>query len=216
MRGLMAGLRERLVMTHSRLVLVPPFSLGLVAAAALALPADGSITGTVKATGLPSSADAVVYVQDAKEAAKPPAAPVSMDQRKMQFIPHVLPVVVGTTVRFLNSDPTPHNVFSPDFEKYNLGTWPQGQTKDHTFAQCAKFPCVYTQLCRVHPEMEGFVIVLPSRHFAVSDKEGHYEITGVPPGSYTVAVWHPKLKAAPKPVTVEAGAAASVEFTLGR
>ena len=77
----------------------------------------------------------------------------------MQFIPHVLPVVAGTTVKFLNSDPTPHNVFSPDNEKYNLGTWPQGQSKDYVFSKCTKFPCVYTQLCRVHPEMEGFVVV---------------------------------------------------------
>jgi len=187
--------------------------------AATSLPlsaADGSITGAVKATGLSSNADAVVYVQEVKGAAKPPASPVSMDQRKMQFIPHVLPVVVGTTVKFLNSDPTPHNVFSPDFEKYNLGTWPQGQSKDHVFAQCAKPPCVYAQLCRVHPEMEGFVVVLQNPHFAVSDKEGHFEIAGVPPGSYTVGVWHPKLKALPRPVTVEAGKAASVDFTLGR
>ena len=70
-------------------------------------------------------------------------------------MPHVLPVVAGTTVKFLNSDPTPHNVFSPDNEKYNLGTWPQGQTKDYVFNKCTKFPCVYTQLCRVHPEMEA-------------------------------------------------------------
>ncbi len=94
----------------------------------------------------------------------------------MQFIPHVLPVVVGTTVKYLNSDPTPHNVFSPDYEKFNLGTWPQGQTKDHVYAKCAKAPCVYTQLCRVHPEMEGFVVVLQNPYFAVTDKEGHFEI----------------------------------------
>lgn len=180
------------------------------------LAADGSITGTVKATGLGSNADAVVYVQPAPGTFKAPVSPVPMDQRKMQFIPHVLPVVLGTTVRFLNSDPTAHNVFSPDFEKYNLGTWPQGQSKDRTFATCAKFPCGYTQLCRVHPEMEGFVVVLPNPYFAVSNKDGRFEITGVPPGSYTVGVWHPKLKASPKPVTVEAGKAASVDFTLGR
>ena len=85
-------------------------------------------------------------------------------------------------MRFLNSDPTPHNVFSPDCEKYNLGTWPQGQSKDHAFAKCTKFPCVYTQLCRVHPEMEGFVVVLQNPYFAVSDKDGHFEIKGVPAG----------------------------------
>jgi plastocyanin len=204
-------------MKQSRLVVVPAFALAFAAATAVpSSAADGSITGTVKATGLGSNADAVVYVQEAKGAAGAAASPVTMDQRKMQFIPHVLPVVVGTTVKFLNSDPTPHNVFSPDFEKYNLGTWPQGQSKDHTFSQCAKFPCVYTQLCRVHPEMEGFVVVLPNPHFAVSDKEGRFEIKGVPAGSYTVGVWHPKLKAAAKPVAVESGKTAPVDFTLAR
>jgi len=187
----------------------------LLAASAL-LAADGSISGTVKAAGLVSNADAVVWVQQAPGTFKAPAQPVTMDQKQMQFIPHVLPVVAGTTVRFQNSDPTPHNVFSPDNEKYNLGTWPQGQSKDYAFSKCAKFPCVYTQLCRVHPEMEGFVVVLPNTYFAVSNKEGHFEITGVPAGQYTVAVWHPKLKAQPKPVTVEAGKPAAVDFVLAR
>ena len=187
----------------------------LLAASAL-LAADGTISGTVKAAGLASNADAVVWVQQAPGTFKAPAQPVTMDQKQMQFIPHVLPVVAGTTVRFLNSDPTPHNVFSPDNEKYNLGTWPQGQSKDYAYSKCAKFPCVYTQLCRVHPEMEGFVVVLPNTYFAVSNKEGHFEITGVPAGQYTVAVWHPKLKAQPKPVTVEAGKPATVDFALAR
>lgn len=196
-----------------------PRPLLAVATAGLAarLPAaDGSIAGTVKATGLASNADAVVYVQEATGTFTPPAQLVTLDQRKMQFIPHVLPVLAGTSVKFLNSDPTPHNVFSPDGEKYNLGTWPQGQSKDYAFSKCTKFPCVYTQLCRVHPEMEGFVVVLKNPYFAVSDKDGHFEIRGVPAGAYTVAVWHPKLKGPPKPVTVEAGKAAALDLTLAK
>ena len=199
----------------------PTFLLAVVSALLMALAtispaADGSIAGSVKAAGLSSNADAVVWIQQAPGTAKPPAQPVTMDQKQMQFMPHVLPVVLGTTVRFLNSDPTPHNVFSPDFEKYNLGTWPKDQSKDYTFSKCTKFPCAYTQLCRVHPEMEGFVVVLPNSYFAVSNKEGHFEIAGVPAGQYTVAVWHPKLKAQPKPVTVEAGKPATVDFALAR
>jgi plastocyanin len=177
--------------------------------------AGGTISGTVKITGVASSADAVVYIQQAP-GAFPPGKPADMDQRKMQFIPHVLPVVAGTMVKFLNSDPTPHNVFSPDNEKYNLGTWPQGQTKDYTFNKCTKFPCVYTQLCRVHAEMEGYVVVLQNPFFAVTAKDGHYEIANVPPGNYTVAVWHAKAKAQPKPVTVNASNPVTVDFVLGR
>jgi plastocyanin len=175
--------------------------------------AGGTITGTVKVTGSSSSADAVVYVVQAPGAATTPKT-AEMDQRQMQFMPHVLPIVAGTTVQFLNSDPTPHNVFSPDHEKYNLGTWPQGQKKSYTFDKCKTFPCVYTQLCRVHPEMEGFIVVVQNPYFAVTDRDGKYEIKDVPPGSYQVGVWDEKGKAAAKPVTVDASKPATVDFVV--
>jgi plastocyanin len=174
-----------------------------------------TINGTVKVTGLSSSADAVVYVQDVKATA-PPAKPFTVDQSQMQFVPHVLAVSAGATVKFLNDDPTAHNVFSPDNEKFNLGTWPKGQTKEYAFSKCTKFPCVYTLLCRVHPEMEGYVVVLDTAYFAVTAKDGHYEIAGVPAGAHTLAVWHAKAKAPAKPVTVEADKSVTVDFVLGR
>jgi plastocyanin len=190
---------------------------GLTAALLVAgVPAAASaatITGTVKVTGVASAGDAVVYVVQAP-GTHPAGKPAEMDQRNFQFLPHVLAVVNGTVVKFLNSDPTAHNVFSPDNEKYNLGTWPQGQTKDYTFAKCQKFPCVYTQLCRVHQEMEGFVVVLQNPYFAVTGKDGRYEIKDVPPGSYQVAVWHPKGKAAAMPVAVDASRPAVVDFVV--
>ncbi len=197
-------------------LVLPLAVLALVGATgfrAAAVPAGG-LTGTIKATGLSSNADAVVYVVQAAGTFTPGS--VTMDQKQMQFIPHVLPVLVGTTVKFLNSDPTPHNVFSGDYEKFNLGTWPQGQTKDHVFAKCAKAPCVYATLCRVHAEMEGYVVVLQNPYFAVSAKDGHYAIPNLPPGKYEVAVWHPKLKGKSQPVTVAAGAAATLNFVLSK
>jgi plastocyanin len=190
--------------------------VALLAVDHVALATAGStISGTVKVTGAASSGDVVAYVQNAT-GTFPASKPMTMDQAKMQFVPHVLPVVSGATVKFLNDDPTAHNVFSPDNEKFNLGTWPQGQTKDYTFSKCAKFPCAYALLCRVHPEMEGYVVVLQNPFFAVSGKDGHYEIDGVPAGSYTVAVWHAKAKAAPKPVTVAADKPATVDFVLAK
>ena len=176
----------------------------------------GTIEGTIKATGLASNAGAVVYIQQMPGKYPAPAKPADMDQRSMAFMPHVLPIVVGTSVRFLNSDPTPHNVFSPDHEKYNLGTWPQGQTKDHLFATCAKAPCAYVQLCRVHPEMEGYVVVLQNPSFAVTGANGHYKIDNVPPGNYSLSVWHAKEKAQPKPVTVDASKPVVVDFVLAK
>lgn len=171
----------------------------------------GDIHGKVTAHGVRNSADAVVYVDRIPgKTFAPPAAHGKMDQKNMQFIPHVLPVLEGTTVDFLNSDALLHNVFSPDAcaDRFNLGTWPQGQTKSFAF----KKACFAALLCKVHPEMEGFVAVMPTPYFAVTSADGSYEIKDVPNGTYTVKVWHPKLKAASKSVTVAGAAEANFEI----
>ena len=90
----------------------------------------GSISGTVTAKGLRSSADVVISLQAPGVTLTAPQKPVDLDQKGMVFAPHVLAVVRGTTVRFANSDPLPHNVFSPE-GKYDLGTWPQGEVRDY-------------------------------------------------------------------------------------
>lgn len=180
--------------------------------------AGGSITGTVKVTGQSNSSDVVVYVEHATGTFAPPAAPAVMDQKALKFVPHVLPVLVGTTVKFSNSDNVAHNVFSPDHEKYNLGTYAPGVAKEHTFAKCAKFPCAYTQLCMIHPEMEGFVVVVQNPYVATTNEAGQFTIPNVPPGQYQVAAWSAKSKGQPQPkaVTVEAGKPATIDLTVGK
>ena len=171
----------------------------------------GDIHGKVSAKGVRNSADAVVYVDKiAGKTFPPPAEHAKIDQKNMQFTPHVLPIVAGTTVDFLNSDALLHNVFSPDScaDRFNLGTWPQGQVKSFTF----KKECFAALLCKVHPEMEGFVVALPTPYFAVTAADGSYHIKDVPDGSYTVKVWHPKLKATQKVVAVKGATEANFEI----
>jgi plastocyanin len=152
---------------------------------------------------------AVVYVDSAPGTFSPPSAHAHVDQQKMQFIPYLLPVVVGTTVDFLNHDSVSHNVFSPDGESYNLGVWPKGETRSYTFKKAG----VYTQLCSIHPEMEAFVIVLQNSLYATTSKDGSFKIANVPDGHYVLKVFSKKLKKADKdkkfPVDVTGGAAAS-------
>jgi len=185
----------------------------MAAVAALVMPGAagaGELRGKVTVAGVRSSADAVVYIEAvAGKTFTPPAAHVTMDQKNMLFVPRVLPVLVGTTVDFLNSDPVRHNVFTPDkcAEKFNLGSWPQGETRSFTFKQ----PCVATLLCNVHPEMEAFVVAVPTPFFAVTGPEGAYVIKDLPDGAYTVKVWHPKAKEASQPVNVTGATAADFE-----
>ena len=171
----------------------------------------GEIKGTVKAVGARNNADAVVYVDSIAGKTFPaPEKHAECDQKNLLFVPHVLPVLVGTTVDFKNSDAVLHNVFSPDkcADKFNLGSWPQGQVRSYTF----KKPCAATLLCNVHPEMEGFVVAVSTPYFAVTDASGAYVIHDVPDGTYTVKVWHPKLKETSRQVTVAGATAADFEL----
>src|ERR1700686_1820562 len=187
--------------------------LTLFAFSMLALPMiAGDIHGKVAAKGVRDSSDAVVYVENVPgKTFAPPSAHAKMDQKSLQFSPRVLALVAGTSVDFLNSDAVLHNVFSPDScaERFNLGTWPQGQTKSFTF----KKECFAALLCKVHPEMEGFVAAVPTSYFAVTSPDGSYEIKDVPDGTYTLKVWHPTLKAAQKSVVVNGATEVSLAIS---
>jgi plastocyanin len=171
----------------------------------------GSIHGKVMATGMRNNADAVVYVDTIAGKTFPaPEEHAEVDQKDLEFVPHVLAVQVGTTVDFRNSDAFLHNVFTPEkcAERFNLGSWPQGQVRSYTFKQ----PCAAVLLCNVHPEMEAYVVAVPTPYHAVTDKDGTYAFEGVPDGTYMVKVWHPKLKEASRQVTVSGATEADFEL----
>jgi plastocyanin len=167
----------------------------------------GDIKGKVTVQGIKSAEHIAVYV-DAIPDKKfdPPAAKPVIDQAKMTFNPHVVVVQVGTTVEFLNSDPVGHNVYWPSVSgnkklAHNLGTWPKGEKKSFQFNDVG----VAGLLCNVHPEMNGYIVVSPTPYFAVTDKNGNYEIKNVPPGKYTLKTWSEDGKVTTQAVEVAAG-----------
>ena len=183
-------------------------ALWLSGAAPLAR-ADGTIRGTVDirrsqlvTEARPASAGlgapprrpvefrpAVVYLEKAPGGAfeLPEGGRASMDQRDQAFVPHVLAITVGTTVDFPNSDLTFHNVFSLSKTKsFDLGRYSRGKSKSVRFDR----PGVVQVFCDIHSHMSAFILVFAHRYFAVTDRSGGYAIPGVPPGTYTLAVWH--------------------------
>jgi plastocyanin len=180
----------------------------------------GTINGRVTVSGVKDVEHVLVYVEKAPGDYVPAKQPVQMDHQKLTFVPHVLPIVKGTKVNFLNSDSVLHNVMwkkSDDgsYPAQNLGTWGKGASKDFVFDKEGSVGL----LCNVHPEMESYVVVLQNPFFALAGKDGAYEIKGVPPGQYTVKAWYPnpkKLKAKTAKVTVAAGQAAQLDFSLSR
>jgi plastocyanin len=185
------------------LVVVLTFSLAATA---------GTITGKVSGV----SGESVVYVDtiQGKTFPAPSDKPV-MDQKGLMFQPHILVVQQGGTVEFLNSDKVAHNVFwtSVSGNKklgHNLGTWPQGEKRPFKFDN----PGSVALLCNVHPEMSGYIVVVPTPYYATSDKSGNYKIENVPDGAYTVTAWHEGGKPQSKQVTVSGDGKA--DFTLSK
>src|SRR5262245_1671590 len=158
-----------------------------------------NIEGQILVNHARDNSNAVVYID--KIAGKrfvPPATPVTLDQVNLTFVPHVLPVLVGTTVAFPNSDEIRHNVFSPGPPRIDLGTYAQHTTKYHVFDKAG----VWTMLCNVHAEMSAYVVVTETPYFAKTNKDGKFVLKDVPPGKYSLKIWHEKAKPAPLPIEV--------------
>jgi len=199
-------------MKISRNALIPAalFAPLFVASASWA----GEIRGKVNVQGLKSAESIAVYVDAiAGKTFEAPSQHITIDQRKMKFVPHVVVVQKGTTVDFLNSDPVGHNVYWPSISgnkklAHNLGTWPQGQKKSFQFNDLG----VAALLCNVHPEMSGYVVVVATPYFAVTNGEGEFEIKNVPDGHYTLKTWSEDGK--PLSQTVDVSGTANVELTV--
>ena len=104
------------------------------------------------------------------------------------FSPHVLPVMVGTTVEWPNNDRIYHNVFSmSDAKQFDLGLY-KGNPADKrvTFDK----PGRVDVFCSIHSSMNCIVLVLANPYFATTDGNGDYKIQNVPPGKYKLKAWH--------------------------
>ncbi len=88
---------------------------------------------------------------------------------------------------------------------------PQGQQKSFTFSDLGVAPL----LCNVHPEISGYIAIVPTSYFAATDKEGNIEIKDVPDGSYTLKTWSEVGKPGSQSVSVSGGSA-SVDITVTR
>ncbi len=192
-------------MTRSKKNAVLSTALILVASLT-GLAQAGEVRGKVTAQGMSSSESIVVFIDSIPgKTFPPPDLHAVVDQARMEFVPHVLVILKGTSVNFLNDDPVQHNVYWPAINHdhklaHNMGTWPQGIVRSFTFNVLGDVPL----LCKVHPEMSGYVIVVPTPYFAITDKDGNYTIKDVPPGQYTLKTWSEQAQSTTQAVTVKA------------
>jgi len=132
-----------------------------------------------------------------------PSDPVVIDQKGCTYTPHVVGVRAGQTVKILNPDGTLHNVhaLSKVNPEFNLAM-PKFRTETEKVFE--KPEGMFPIKCDVHPWMGAWISVLDHPFFAVTQKDGKFEISGLEPGTYEIEVWHEKLGTQKSTVTIGA------------
>ena len=158
--------------------------------------------------------NAFVYVKEGLPARlyPVPSTPVVLDQQKCRYVPRVLGIQVGQEMVIRNSDPLLHNVRAEGQinQAFDVGTPIQGMEVKRTFSTRE---VMVPFKCNVHAWMNAYVGVLEHPFFAVTDDNGRFSIPQLPPGSYTIEVWHERLGTQTQQVTVAAKDAKDLTFT---
>jgi plastocyanin len=191
-----------------KLVLALLWAPGIAVAAGLeghvALVVDG------KPLRAEEAADVVVYFRSAEPGAvKVPATPFEMSTQRKQFMPRILPVVVGSEVRFPNQDPILHNAFSTSKDNaFDVGLYGSGEAQTVTFTH-AGYVRVY---CNVHHSMVGHILVLDTPYFTRPGADGNFRLTDLPNGRGDLVIWHDR--ATPWHEQAVPGETAALDVTL--
>ncbi|HWA86772.1 MAG TPA: carboxypeptidase regulatory-like domain-containing protein [Opitutus sp.] len=158
--------------------------------------------------------DFVVYLDEPAGQTPPPvhAKEAVTTQKDASFVPHVLPIAAGTTVRWPNDDDVFHNVYAMSEAKtFNLGLYKSERVPEITFDK----PGRVDVFCAIHSQMHCIILVLPTPYFAKADARGRFEIRDVPAGTYKLHAWHERLPAKVVEVTVPADGEVTLDLVLG-
>jgi plastocyanin len=161
-------------------------------------------------------ADAVVSVQPATASAPAPrVTPAIMDQHNKEYVPHMLPVQVGTPVAFPNRDNIRHHVYSFSAAKrFELPLYIGTPASPVVFDK----PGIVVLGCNIHDWMLGYIYVVATPYFARTGQDGRARVGELPPGAYEVRAWHPRMRGEPekgsKPITIGDGEPDRLTFVV--
>jgi plastocyanin len=153
---------------------------------------------------------AVVYLEGSFPK-RNPAAEKQMVQRDLNFVPALLPVQTGAKVAFPNLDDTYHNIFSfSPAKRFDLGRY-RGDERPIP-SVIFDVPGLVTVRCDIHEHMRGLILVLDTPHFALSDAEGRFKLSGLPAGRYKLKAWLSSRATLERPVELTGGSTLSVNL----
>jgi plastocyanin len=150
-------------------------------------------------------------IQKGKALGKLDKPPV-LDQKNCEYHPYAQIIPVNTTLEITNSDDVLHNIKTKGGSKtsFNMAQPKFKRKLTYDF----KNPEIVQVECNVHGWMNAIIVVEDNPYDALTDANGSFKITDVPPGKYTVKVWHSKLGEQTKEVTVGPKEEVKVAFEM--
>jgi Carboxypeptidase regulatory-like domain len=159
-------------------------------------------------------ANVFVYIKDIKGNFAAPTTPATIDQKGCRYYPHVNAVMVGQPLQIKNDDATLHNIHALPVanSQFNEGQPVQGMVSTKKLDKVEMTP--FKIKCDVHGWMKSYMAVMPHPFYSVSQANGSFTISNLPPGQYTVVAWHEKYGQQEQQVTVGAKESKALSFTF--
>ena len=160
-------------------------------------------------------ANAFVYVKKGLEGKRfeVPTTPVVIDQKGCWFLPRVLGIQTNQILQVINSDPVTHNIH-PMAAVNREWNHSQGAGDEPLARKFIKPEIMIPVKCNIHHWMRAFIGVVDHPYFAVSKDNGSFALSGLPPGTYTIGVWHESLGTQEQEVTVPSHGNAVLNITF--
>ena len=156
----------------------------------------------------------IVFVADglSGQTFDPPAEPVVVEQKGCMYMPHVLTVRANQPLQVVNDDNTSHNIHP---QPANNREWNKAEPPNSKMQEAfAREEIAIPVKCNLHPWMRGYIGVFKHPFYVITSKDGSFDLSGLPPGNYTIKAWHEKLGTATQQVTIGANESKQLDFTF--
>jgi Polysaccharide lyase family 4, domain II len=160
-------------------------------------------------------ANVIVYLKDIPKGKAAPTDPVALVNTKCMFSPRVQGAMVSEQVKISSEDTVLHNTHPQNAETnatiFNVALPFKGFSVTKPLPS---MPMMIKVKCDAHEWMHAWIMELDHPYFATTGADGHFTIKDVPPGNYTLAVWHEVAGEKSAPVVVVAGQTVKSKITL--
>jgi hypothetical protein len=160
-------------------------------------------------------ANVVIFVKDGlgDYVFQTPTAVAQLNQQGCMYDPHVIALMAGQPLSVKNSDQTTHNIhpMPKDNRDWNKSQAPGAAPIEDSFARAE---LAIPVKCNVHPWMKSYIFVFKNPYYAITGKDGKFELKGLPPGTYTVEAWQEKYGTMDQTVTIGPKESKAVTFTF--